>query len=760
MIESATAKPAAASGDAGLPLGAIIPGSQYRVITKLGAGGMGSVYAAEHVALEKRVALKVLRSDTAHPQQAIARLRDEARAASKIGSEFICDVTDFGQTPDGRVFLVMEYLEGQSLGRLLREGGPLKLERALPILRQIAKALAAAHDKGIVHLDVKPDNVMLLPRGRREDAVKVVDFGIARLLGRLTREDNVTGTPEYVAPERFVGAAYDHRADIYAFGILAYEALTGAVPFRGPTPIATFTMHVEDTPRPMADRAGRPLPGQLNAAIMEMLEKDPAARPASMAIVEAMLCEAQIDIGLHTAWDDLELPAVDEAWRKRLAERMPSPWGRQKKLIVGAALALALGGVGISVYYGLLRAPDVVVKYVALTKTEEADSVADWLEKASEAADAKRYTRPADTSALTFIQRAEAEQVRLRGNNSRSKGADGLRRQYASALTMIGDELAKAGLPHLAIPKFKEALLFSPTDPNLLSKVQLSAEEQSRLRERARPVATPKATPARPAPPPSAADEAKEAAGSAYLLAARQERFSEARIALRSLASLDKDGWEQAKLADAFRRRADELWTQGQTGRARPFYQLTAELDPLDVEAKRRGQVDPSAAGKESAPKTAAPAATLEPAALKKAPAAPAAAPAAEDWKAVPRDPKTSRAEVDRARTALGRLSLQEAETSFNLALEADPANPAAIAGLAEVAFERSRYTDALDYARRAVQQAPRVGRYHVLVGDAYFKLLRYADAKAAYERALRLGNPGQEMARSRLERLRQKLRE
>jgi tetratricopeptide (TPR) repeat protein/tRNA A-37 threonylcarbamoyl transferase component Bud32 len=753
MIEGASAKAAVAKGDAGLPLGAIIPGSQYRVITKLGAGGMGSVYAAEHVALEKRVALKVLRSDTAHPQQAIDRLRDEARAASKIGSEFICDVTDFGQTPDGRVFLVMEYLEGQSLGRVLREGGPLKPERALPILRQIAKALEAAHEKGIVHLDVKPDNVMLLPRGRRQDAVKVVDFGIARLLGRLTREDNVTGTPEYVAPERFVGAAYDHRADIYAFGILAYETLTGVVPFRGPTPIATFTMHVEDAPPPMVDREGRPLPAQLSAAIMEMLEKDPAARPASMAIVEAMLCEAQIDTGLHTDWDDLELPAVDETWRKRLAERMPSPWGRQKKIIVGAALALALAGTAVSVYYGVLREPDVVVKYVALTKTEEADSVATWLEKAQEAADAKHYSRPADSSALTFIQRAEAEQVRLRGNNNRSKGADDLRRRYASALSLVGDELAKAGLPHLATPKYKEALLFAPTDATLLSKAELSADEQVRLRERTRPQAA-KSSPPRPAPAPTTADEAKEAAGSAYLLAARQERFSEARLALRSLANLDKDGWEQAKLADAFRRRADELWAQGQANRARPFYQLTAELDPLDVEAKRRGQADPGAASKE--PAKPSPAAALEAAALKKAPVA--AAPV-EDFKSAPRDPKTSHAAVDRGKTALGRLSLQEAETSFNLALEADPSNAAAIAGLAEVAFERSRYTDALDYARRAVQQAPRTGRYHVLVGDAYFKLLRYADAKAAYERALRLG-PGQEMAKSRLERLRIKLRE
>ncbi len=288
--------PVSVAADLGLPLGQIIPGTQYRVLTKLGTGGMGTVYAAEHVQLEKRVAIKVLRADVAHTAGAIDRLRDEARAASKIGSQFICDVTDFGQIPDGRVFFVMEYLEGQSLGKALKSEGAMAPERALPILRQICKALEAAHEKGIVHLDMKPDNVMLLGRGRRQDAVKVVDFGVARLMTSVARrEDKVSGTPEYISPERFLGAAYDHRADIYALGVLGYEALTGMVPFRGTSYLATLTMHVQDAP-PSLDRSevSRTVPGQLAQVILQMLEKDPAARPASMAVVEAMLCEAQI----------------------------------------------------------------------------------------------------------------------------------------------------------------------------------------------------------------------------------------------------------------------------------------------------------------------------------------------------------------------------------------------------------------------------------------------------------------------------------
>jgi tetratricopeptide (TPR) repeat protein len=178
---------------------------------------------------------------------------------------------------------------------------------------------------------------------------------------------------------------------------------------------------------------------------------------------------------------------------------------------------------------------------------------------------------------------------------------------------------------------------------------------------------------------------------------------------------------------------------------------LTAELDSLDTEAQHRAVA--------SVPANKEPAAPPSSAAAAPAPALKKAAQAPEEIKSAPRDPKGSRAAVDRGRSALGRLDLREAETAFNLALEADPTNAVAIGGLAEVAFERSRYAEALDYARRAVQQSPRSGRYLLLMGDAYFKLLRYADAKAAYQRAAQIASHQAE-ARGRLERLRTKLRE
>ena len=197
---------------------------------------MGAVYLAEHVDIERKVALKLLHSDLVQNPLVLRQFRQEARAASRIGNPYICDVTDWGEVEDGRVFFVMEYLDGASLGTVLKEERRFAPARSIPILRQVAKALGAAHEKGIVHLDVKPDNVLLLEKDGRQDAVKVVDFGIAGLLGQGSAGGKVMGTPEYMAPERAQGLGYDHRSDIYSLGVMAYEMLVGEVPAAGRRP--------------------------------------------------------------------------------------------------------------------------------------------------------------------------------------------------------------------------------------------------------------------------------------------------------------------------------------------------------------------------------------------------------------------------------------------------------------------------------------------------------------------------------------------
>ncbi|HVU52417.1 MAG TPA: serine/threonine-protein kinase, partial [Polyangia bacterium] len=552
-------RPAVANVDLGS--GEVIPGTRYRILSKIGEGGMGSVYLSEHVDLEKKVALKLLRPDVARDAETLQQFRGEARAASKVGSAYICDVTDFGELSDGRVFFVMEYLDGQSLGRVLRQSTRVEAPRALPILRQVAKALGAAHEKGIVHLDVKPDNVMLLQAGKRGDAVKVVDFGIAGLMSQTGEEDEIAGTPEYIAPERARGQGYDHRSDVYALGVMAYEMLGGIVPFHGKNHVSTLTMQVKDPPLPLRRQpGGKDVPEQLADLVMRMLSKDPEARPQSMAEVEGLLCEVQIALGLTTPWDDLELPAVDEAWRQKLARRMPSAARPRKAIILGAG-GVALASLAVALYFVFIRAPEVVVKEVRveLTKTEEAPAVAAALLKADQAARRERYVRPPKDSALHYIGEAEAEAQKV---GRPSAGAAALRRAYASALTVIGNELVKADLRDLAVTKYKEALLFLPDDPDLQAKAELSAEERRRrVRDDKHPA---------PAPAPTPADEAKETAARVFV-DATHGRLSEARLALKNLATLDPAGVQAARLADALRARAVAAWSAGHADDARPL---------------------------------------------------------------------------------------------------------------------------------------------------------------------------------------------
>jgi serine/threonine protein kinase len=347
-----------AADGAELALGAIIPGTRYRALSKLGSGGMGAVYAAEHVDIEKKVALKILHPDLLRNPLVLQQFRQEARAASKIGNPYICDVTDWGEVADGRVFFVMEYLDGPSLAREIKARRRLRPERALPILRQVAKALGAAHDKGIVHLDVKPDNVLLVEKDGRTDVVKVVDFGVAGLLGQSTGTAKVMGTPEYMAPERAMGKGYDHRSDIYALGCMAFEMLTGDVPFQGKTAVETLSMHVEESPDRPSEHLRDPLPAAIDEAVLLLMEKDPDRRPQSMAQVETLLCEAQVEARLRTSWDDLPLPPMATERAARI-ERWVARGARKNRLQLGIATGIAAVAVMTAIVLAL-RGNDVV----------------------------------------------------------------------------------------------------------------------------------------------------------------------------------------------------------------------------------------------------------------------------------------------------------------------------------------------------------------------------------------------------------------
>ncbi|HET9621703.1 MAG TPA: serine/threonine-protein kinase [Kofleriaceae bacterium] len=266
---------------------------RYLVESKIGEGGMGVVFRVRHTVIERPLAIKVLKRDAMRDAATIKRFVQEAKAASRIGHPNIVDVTDFGTTPDGLTYSVMELVPGATLGAAIRLAAPFPAARAIRIAAQIARALGAAHAKGIVHRDLKPENVFLVDRDGRPDFVKIVDFGIAKVTPpsgqaagpRLTRAGSVFGTPEYMAPEQAAGRGdTDGRADIYALGVIFYEMICGQVPHRGDTMVRTLAMQMLDAAEPPSKR--RPdlaIDPALEAVIMRALAKKREQRFATMA---------------------------------------------------------------------------------------------------------------------------------------------------------------------------------------------------------------------------------------------------------------------------------------------------------------------------------------------------------------------------------------------------------------------------------------------------------------------------------------------
>ena len=221
------------------PLIGQMVGGRYVLLRRIGKGGMGVVYEADHTGLGKRVAVKLLLDKYTDDPEVVARFQREARTASAIGDEHIVEVTDAGTHDDGRSYIVMELLEGASLSDALAASGPMPAARAVDIVRQVLRGLGAAHAKGIVHRDMKPENVFLVTKGDRVDFVKIMDFGISKFMMsteskvRLTATGAVIGTPVYIAPEQAEALGeVDARVDLYAVGVMLYDLIAGHPPFQ------------------------------------------------------------------------------------------------------------------------------------------------------------------------------------------------------------------------------------------------------------------------------------------------------------------------------------------------------------------------------------------------------------------------------------------------------------------------------------------------------------------------------------------------
>src|ERR1041385_2765556 len=239
---------------------------KYRIEERLNEGGMGTVYRATHVLMEKTVAIKVLRPSLAADEKIVARFSREARAASRISHPNAISVTDFGEDESGHVFLVMEYLSGKTLKQVIRDEGPMPLPRVGDITRQIGDALNAAHQQGVVHRDLKSDNIMLIDT-MAGDHAKVLDFGIAKINEpdgavdtNLTAPNLVIGTPQYMSPEQCSqDSEIDARSDIYSLGVILFEMLVGHVPFSGDSPTIVMMKHLQEpVPSVLEERSDLP----------------------------------------------------------------------------------------------------------------------------------------------------------------------------------------------------------------------------------------------------------------------------------------------------------------------------------------------------------------------------------------------------------------------------------------------------------------------------------------------------------------------
>jgi serine/threonine protein kinase len=290
---------------------------EYRILRKLGAGGFGTVYEAEHPLLKRRAAVKVLHKNPGLASESVQRFIEEARAASQMRHRNIVDIFSFGTLDSGQYFYVMDLLDGAPLDRYLQVHGPLASEQALPLLRSIASALDALHAAGFVHRDIKPANIYLAWESSGEVVPKLLDFGLVKWLSGSvvnTVSGVPMGTPHYMAPEQCRGEKVDARADIYALGIVCHELLTGHRPFDGDSATAVLVAHVMQSP-PRMSAINPGVPAELDEAVLQMLAKEPEQRPAraSAAIeaIERAALSAGMTIGQSPAWlprSEPELP--------------------------------------------------------------------------------------------------------------------------------------------------------------------------------------------------------------------------------------------------------------------------------------------------------------------------------------------------------------------------------------------------------------------------------------------------------------------
>ena len=491
------------------PLVGTLLAERYRLVEQLGSGGMGAVYRAEHVHMKKSVAVKILHRHMTTNLEVVARFEREAVAAGRIEHPNVAAATDFGRLADGSFYLVLEYVEGKSLG-LLMDQGPMDAGRALCITRQIADGLAAAHAAGVVHRDLKPDNVLLFERDGVRDIVKVLDFGIAKVhldegSGHkpLTQIGTIFGTPQYMSPEQGQGRTVDARSDLYALGVLLYEMLVGKLPFDGDDLVVLITKHVTEPPPPLPAT----VPAPVRELTLKLLGKKPDERVQTAADlverIDALLLE--LDLGRApslpnagsargsaasaargvSAGSGVGAPArsvvktaravsILERAREELVRRAPA-LGRPVRVggVVLPLFALVGGGVALALVGALLT--------ILVVPSRHGKGGSDASAAHPETGAASRQ-RSDDEKHDALVKRAEAGD---RKSLSALEEIPEKRRKLEDARA-LGKGYCAAGEWSNGLAAYKSAVLAFPllrSDPALLADVRRAAEQASGYEE-------------------------------------------------------------------------------------------------------------------------------------------------------------------------------------------------------------------------------------------------------------------------------------
>jgi serine/threonine protein kinase len=714
------AEPAADQPRIRLTPGKVVQGIRYRIIRWLGEGGMGVVYEAEHIDIERRVALKILRFDLSQEAKMAQVFRDEARAASRIGSKNIVEIYDFGELSDGRLFFCMEMIAGGDMVPATEDDW-VEPPRLIGLLRQICKGLSVAHKAGIVHRDIKPENIILVEGGGRQ-TIKIVDFGISAMLAANKDEGNtIAGTPHYMAPEQITGTKFDGRLDIYATGCMAYELLVGAPPFVAEDIQTLLQQQLYETPKPIKEaRPEREIPQALADVIMRCLAKDPADRWANMDDFEAALCEAQIAAGLTTPWDDLALPEdIDPQRRERLLAQMPNPntiivqQGNRWLVPLLAGAAALLIGVGVTWVLVGGKPTEAEVSQIDSLTTEArtAASKTQWV-----------YPPTGEPEAPTALRKIiELEGLEGSANKAGEERAEELRDEFGTTLNGLGDRYWESpeGKP-FAREYYTMAWLFDPEDDEARERSGLTPAMMADFQERAANGDFTEAELSAARWLDVLAEEDKE-------LAAKK---ADELLAMELAAAKDKDRSAGSVLVQS--RALDAARGAGITVAAapqpepipepepepEPIPEPEPEIDPvIDEAGETEGEVIDE----------------TKPTKKKKKDDEKLGANTANPGKAA------ELAEQGMAALNAGRRS--EATNLFNQSISYDSRNAMSLMGLSDIYFDTGSSQKALLYAEKAVQAAPKNANYRIKLGDAYFKVLRYRDALDEYKKAKSYGS-------------------